>query len=288
MWQKLGLTGLGIFAALYIALGLLLRYGQTRLIFVPDSEIKSTPQEYSLDYQDVWIDLDQDRIHGWWIPSQQPNSPALLYFHGNASNNGDLTEIAAIFHQLGASLLLIDYRGYGKSSPIFPNEARVYEDAEAAWQYLTTELKIEPQQAFVYGHSLGGAIAIELATRHPEMGGLITEGTFTSMRDMADLMPGLKIFPLNWLITQRFDSLSKVASVQVPWLIFHGTADETIPLSMANQLSTAASEPKQLVVILQANHNNLPELGGEEYLRTIKQFMRSAISPKEYRSAYNQ
>ncbi|MEM7592176.1 MAG: alpha/beta fold hydrolase [Cyanobacteria bacterium P01_A01_bin.83] len=278
MWHQLGLVGLGIVATLYITLGLLLRYQQNRLIFIPSSEIKSTPQKYGLNYQEVWIDIEQDQIHGWWIPSSQPNSPALLYFHGNGSNNGDLTQIAAIFHQLEVSVLMIDYRGYGKSSPIFPNEARVYEDAEAAWQYLTTDLEIKPQQVFVYGHSLGGAIAIELATRHPEMAGLITEGTFTSMKDMASLMSWVKIFPLDWLITQEFDSLSKIQSLQVPWLIFHGTADETIPLEMAKQLAHAGSQPKQIEIIAQANHNNLPEFGGEKYLQTIKQFMRSAIS----------
>jgi len=276
MLRKLILTGLGIAVTLYIALFLLLRYGQNRLIFIPDSQIKSTPQKYNLDYQDVWINVAQEQIHGWWIPATEQNAPALLYFHGNASNNGDLTEIAAIFHSLGVSALFIDYRGYGRSSPRFPNETRVYQDAEAAWQYLTTELQIEPQQAFVYGHSLGGAIAIELASKHPEMAGLITEGTFTSMKDMADLMPMLKIFPLSWLITQRFDSLAKVKSLQTPWLIFHGTADETIPLFMANQLALAASEPKQLAVIVQANHNNLPEFGGQQYLQTLKNFINWA------------
>ena len=280
MLRQLILTGLGITATLYITIFLLLRFGQNRLIFSPDNQIKSTPQEYNLDYQDVWIDIDQDQIHGWWIPATQPNAPAILYFHGNGSNNGDLTEVAAIFHQLGVSTLFIDYRGYGKSSSIFPNETRVYEDAEAAWQYLTTELQIPPQHAFVYGHSLGGAIAIDLATKHPEMAGLITEGTFTSMKDMVDLMPLFQIFPLNWLITQRFDSLAKIKSVETPWLIFHGTADEIIPLTMANQLSLAASEPKQLAVIVQANHNNLPEFGGEQYLLTIKEFMQSVLSSR--------
>ena len=97
--------------------------------------------------------------------------------------------------------MLVDYRGYGKSDRIFPNETGVYEDAEAAWNYLTDEQKIIPENIFVYGHSLGGAIAIELATKHPEMAGLIIAGTFTSMRNIVDLNSLLKIFPLNWIQT---------------------------------------------------------------------------------------
>ncbi len=172
MFKKLSWIFLGISVTLYITITILLRWRQERLIFFPDSKIKSTPQEYNLDYQDVWLDVEQDKIHGWWIRAAQPTAPALLYFHGNGSNNGDLTEIASIFHSLGLGVLIIDHRGYGKSSPIFPNETRVYQDAEAAWRYLTTELLFEPQRIFVYGHSLGGAIAIDLATKHPDMAGL--------------------------------------------------------------------------------------------------------------------
>ena len=278
MLPKLGFTILeilGISVILYIAIFLLLRYGQNRIIFLPHRQIRATPQEYDLGYQEVWLKINQDRVHGWWIPATEPTAPALLYFHGNASNNGDLIEIALIFHRLGLSTLLIDYRGYGKSSPIFPNEVRAYEDAEVAWQYLTQELKIEPERIFVYGHSLGGAIAIELATKHPEMAGLITEGTFTSIKDMASLSALFKIFPLNWLITQRFDSISKVKSLQVPLLILHGTEDETIPLFMSDQLFAAAPEPKQLEIFSQAGHDNLPIFGGEKFLIILKQFVTS-------------
>ena len=275
MFKKLSLIGLGISATLYISLFLLLRFRQTKLIFFPDSQIKSTPQAYGLDYQDVWLTIGADKVHGWWIPTAKSSAPALLYFHGNGSNNGDLTELAAIFHQLEVSVLLIDYRGYGKSSPIFPNEARVYEDALAAWQYLTQVQQIEPERIFVYGHSLGGAIAIELATKHPEMAGLITEGTFTSIQDMASLMPGMKLFPLRWLVTQRFDNLTKIKSLQTPILILHGTADEVIPLYMSKKLYTAAPEPKQLEIIERAGHNNLPEFNLQRYLLTLKQFIRS-------------
>lgn len=276
MLFKLGLTLLGVAATLYTASCLLLLWGQTKLIFFPDSYLKSTPQLYGLNYQDIWLKIDQDRVHGWWIPAAQASAPTLLYLHGNGSNNGDLTEIAAILHQLPASILLIDYRGYGKSSPVFPNETRVYQDAEAAWQYLTQSQKIKPRQIFVYGHSLGGAIAIELASKHPDMAGVITEGTFTSVKNLASLLPGLNIFPLSWLVTQRFDSITKVKSLQTPILILHGAGDRTIPPLMAKELYAVAPEPKYLAIFPEAGHNNLPELNLQQYLFTLQEFIDSS------------
>lgn len=279
MLSKLGVTLLGVAAALYTSSCILLLWGQTKLIFFPDSYLKSTPQEYGLDYQDIWLRIGQDQVHGWWIPGAQASAPTLLYLHGNGSNNGDLTEIAAILHELEVSVLLIDYRGYGKSSPVFPNETRVYQDAEAAWQYLTQSQKIKPQQIFVYGHSLGGAIAIELASKHPDVAGLITEGTFTSVKDLASLLPGLKMFPLSWLVTQRFDSITKIKSLQTPILILHGASDRTIPPLMAKKLYAAAPEPKYLAIFPEAGHNNLPELNLQQYLFTLQEFIGSASNP---------
>lgn len=278
MLQKLVLSSLAVLTILYLASSLLLRWGQTKLIFFPDRQIKSTPQQYGLTYQDVWIDLDEDKVHGWWIPADSSDAPVLMYFHGNGSNLGDLSEIAAIFRQLEVSVLLIDYRGYGKSSPRSPNEARVYADAEAGWQYLTQTRKIAPEQIFVYGHSLGGAIALDLAVKHPEMAGLITEGTFTSIEDMAQLSPVFKLFPLGWILTQRFDSINKIESLQTPILILHGTGDRVIPPYMAHELFAAAPEPKQIEIIEQAGHNNLPEFDSERYLLILQQFVRSTIS----------
>ncbi|MBE9043913.1 alpha/beta hydrolase [Pleurocapsales cyanobacterium LEGE 10410] len=275
MLQKFSLIILGISATLYITICLMLRWGQTKLIFFPHHLIRSTPEEHNLVYQDVWLDVGREKIHGWWIPSSSVAAPTLLYFHGNGSNNGDLTEIAAIFHSLEVSILLIDYRGYGKSSPTFPNEARVYEDAIAAWTYLTAELRLKPQNIFVYGHSLGGAVAIELASQHPEMAGLIVEGTFTSIKDLADLDGWLQIFPLSWILTQHFDSITKIKSLQTPVLIFHGNADEIIPVSMAQELFAIAPEPKQLVIIPEANHNNLHLVGGQQYFWSLQQFIKA-------------
>jgi uncharacterized protein len=279
MQSKLSIIFVSILTTLYISGCLLLLWGQTKLIFFPDSYIESTPQDYGLTYQDIWLKIDNERVHGWWIPATQASVPTLLYFHGNGSNLGDLTQIAAIFHQLEVSVLLIDYRGYGKSSPVFPNEARVYQDAEAAWQYLTQKQKIKPQQIFIYGHSLGGAIAIELASKHPDIAGLITEGTFTSVKEMASLLPGLKMLPLSWLVTQRFDSITKIKSLETPILILHGAGDRTIPPLMAKKLYAAATEPKNLAIFPEAGHNNLPESDLQKYLFTLQEFMRSASNP---------
>lgn len=275
MSQKLLWILWGLPLVIYLTICLLLYVGQTRLIFQPDSRIKSTPQKYGLDYQDVWIDVEQDQVHGWWIPHTQASAPVILYFHGNASNNGDVTDMAAVFHDLGLSVLLVDYRGYGKSSSVFPNESRVSEDAIAAWNYLTNQRQIKAANIFVYGHSLGGAVAIELASQHPEMAGLITEGTFTSIQALAKRNQFLRIFPLNWIISQRFDSIEKVKSLQTPMLTIHGAKDKTIPVAMADELFAARSEPRQLVIIPQAGHTNVHEVNDQNYFHSFNQFIQT-------------
>lgn len=275
MLKQLGLIVFSVGISLYLTACLLLRWKQTNFMFFPDSSIRSTPKDYNLAYQDIWLNIEQEKIHGWWIPASKVSAPTILYFHGNGSNNGDLTDIAAIFNQLGLSVLLIDYRGYGRSSPTFPNETRVYEDAEVAWNYLTNQRQIKPQNIFVYGHSIGGAITIELATKHPEMAGLIVEGTFTSIKDIASKNQFFRILPLNLILTQHFDSISKIKLLQTPILILHGDRDEIIPCSMSEKLYAVAPEPKQLVIIPQAGHSNIVEVGGQQYFWHLLQFIQS-------------
>ncbi|MGB3266929.1 MAG: alpha/beta fold hydrolase, partial [Microcoleus sp.] len=198
----------------------------------------------------------------------------VLYLHGNGSNVGANVEHAHRFHRLGLSVFLIDYRGYGKSQGDFPSEYRVYEDAEFAWDYLVKQRGIHPNQIYIYGHSLGGAIAIDLAVRHPEAAGLIVEGSFTSVRAMVDFQKGLFwMFPIDFLLTQRFDSLSKVDRLQMPVLFIHGTADTVVPSQMSKKLFDAAPEPKQLYMVPDGGHNNVAEIGGAEYLQRFRQFL---------------
>ena len=198
----------------------------------------------------------------------------VLYLHGNGSNVGANVEHANRFHRLGLSVFLIDYRGYGKSQGDFPSESRVYEDAQQAWDYLVKQRGINPHQIYIYGHSLGGAVAIDLAVRHPEAAGLIVEGSFTSVRAMVDFQkPMFALFPIDLLLRQRFDSLSKVDRLKIPVLFIHGTADSVVPAQMSQKLFDAAPEPKQLYMVPEGGHNNAAQIGGAEYLHRVKEFL---------------
>ena len=273
-------SGCAIALSLYLLVCLALWHYQTRMIFFPDALIKSTPTEVGLTYEDVWLATTNGQVHGWWIPNEfdtrfKTNNkiPVILFFHGNGSNLGDLVSRAQPFHQWGYSTLLIDYRGYGQSSGPFPSEQRVYEDAELSWRYLTEQQQISAARIVIYGHSIGGAIAINLATQHPEAAGLIVEGSFTSMQAMVKYAKSLPLIPVNWLLTQRFDSLDKIKSLRVPLLLIHGTADEVVPPAMSQTLYKAAPLDKTRVLIKGAGHSGLPAVNRELHASTVRGFV---------------
>ncbi len=239
----------GVLVAIaYIAACVFLFFQQTRFIFFPSAAIETTPEFFNLRYQEVWVPVQKhdrtvERIHGWWMSAAQPDANVLLYFHGNGINIGANVANAHRFHQLGFSVLLIGYRGYGRSEGSFPSEASVYQDAAAAWDYLVKELQIKPSQIFLYGHSLGGAIAIDLAVQHPNAAGLIVDSSFTSIREMVEHQGEFWMFPVDLILNQRFDSINKVKSLQMPVLFIHGTADLIVPAAMSQLLYAAAPEP---------------------------------------------
>ena len=269
---KILLTIVEVGAIAYIAICLFMVWGQTRLIFMPSSLIEFTPDQLGLPYEDVWLPVGDSglKLHGWWL-RHPAATDVLLYLHGNGKNIGANIGQAQRYYQLGCSVLLIDYRGYGRSQGKFPHEAQLYQDAEAAWNYLIQQ-NIKPQQIFLYGHSLGGAIAIDLAVRHPEAAGLIVEGTFTSMRDNAHRRRGYRLLPINWLLTQRFDSLRKIKSLQMPLLLIHGSEDLVVPASMSQILFEAATVPKQIFIVPGAGHNNVAAVGDAQYLEAVRHF----------------
>ena len=269
----------------YSAVCLFLFAAQGKFIFFPARAIETTPKDFQLGYQDVVLPIPTktgaaETVHGWWIPAlersvnRRESGKVLLYLHGNGLNVGANVEHANRFHRLGLSVFLIDYRGYGKSQGDFPSESRVYEDAQLAWDYLVKQRGIKPSQIYIYGHSLGGAIAINLAVRHPEAAGLIVEGSFTSARAMVDFQAGVyRVFPIDLLLTQRFDSIAKVDRLQMPVLFIHGSADTVVPTQMSKKLFDAAPEPKQFYIVPDGGHNNSAQIGGAEYLLRVRQFL---------------
>ena len=256
---------------------------QRQMIFNPTAEIAGTPEDFNLQYEEVWVPVTAkttaghaiEHLHGWWIPAGSPHAPAMLFLHGNGWNIGDSAYNTARLQRMGFSILAIDYRGFGRSEGGFPSESQVYEDAEAAWSYLKTR-EPDVRKRYIYGHSLGGAVAIDLAVKSPDAAGLIVESSFTSMPDMGRRGAWLQHLPLDWLITQRFDSLAKIGKLTVPVLFIHGTADDIIPMEMSKRLYAAAPQPKRLVLIPDAGHSSIAVVGLAQYRRAVQEFVRLA------------
>ena len=266
-------------AVAYALLCTALYFQQQRLMFFPSATLANTPSLYQLPYEDVWIPVTEaepaEQLHGWWIPAENPEAPVLLYFHHNAANIGANVSQALQFHKLGYAIFLFDYRGFGQSEGSFPTEAQVYEDALVAWDYLTQTRGIPAEQIVIYGHSVGGAIAIDLAAKQPDAAALIVHNSFTSMMDMTKRLSLYWWLPMELLLKQRFESVEKMPSVQMPVLIITGTNDLQIPVRMGERLHDAAPGQKQFILVEGGGHDNHLD---EQYTRQIKAFVEEAIA----------
>jgi len=246
---------------------------QREWIFRAQRDVQATPADHGLPHEDLWLAVRgngsaDERVHAWWIPAAEAGKPTLLYLHGSRwSMSNNLFRIARL-RGMGFSVLAIDYRGFGRSDGDLPSEAQAYADAQAAWEHLRVR-EPDPGRRFVFGHSLGGAVAIELATRNGDVAGLIVESTFTSMRDMAAAM-GYGGLPIGAVLTQRFDSLDKVARLATPVLFVHGTSDRFVPAEMSERLYAAAPEPKRLLLVENAGHSNATYVDFDRYAAAVR------------------
>jgi len=242
---------------------------QRKMIFFPSRFLAYTPADVGLAYEDVRIRTsDGVTIHGWMIPC--PGAEVtLLFLHGNGGNIGDRVENLKGLNEIGLRVFILDYRGYGLSEGS-PSEKGVYEDARAAYAYLASRGDVDPERIAIFGSSLGGAVAVDLASKAP-CWRLILESTFSSAPDMAASI--LPFLPVGRLMTERFDSESKMGSVQAPLLQFHGTRDETVPYRLGQRLFQAAREPKEFVPIHGATHNDTYIVGGAAYFEKIRAFL---------------
>ena len=226
---------------------------QPRLVYFPqvERELTATPRAAGLDYEDVTLTTaDNVKLHGWWVPSRNARGTILL-MHGNAGNISHRLGYLTMFNRLGYSVLLFDYRGYGKSGG-HPDEEGTYRDAEAAWLHLTATRNVAPRDIVMVAESLGGGVATWLARKYPPRA-LVLASTFRSVPDLgAQIYPWL---PVRLLARITYDNLARIAKVDAPVLIAHSREDDVIPFAHGEALFAAAREPKQMLV-LAGGHND--------------------------------
>jgi uncharacterized protein len=237
-------------------------------LYFPERVLVVTPTEVGLVAEEVWLQAaDGVRLHGYWLSGR--GERALIWYHGNAGNiSHRLPNARLLMDHFGLDMLLVDYRGYGRSQGQ-PSEAGLYRDGLA--MYAESRARgYRPEQVVLFGRSLGAAVALEVARQQPA-GAVILETPFLSIPTLArTLYPWVPSI----LVRSRFDNAAKVQQVLAPKLIVHGDQDEVVPLAHGQRVFELAPEPKRFVQVAGAGHNDLVVVGGEPYLAAWREFLR--------------
>ena len=251
---------------------------QPRLVYFPqvERELTATPRAAGLDYEDVTLTTaDHIQLHGWWVPARNSRGTVLL-MHGNAGNISHRLGYLTMFNRLGYSVLLFDYRGYGKSDSR-PDEEGTYRDAEAAWLHLTTVRNAAARDIVMVGESLGGGVATWLALKYPPRA-LVLASTFTSVPDLgAQIYPWL---PVRLLARVRYDNLGRVGNIDAPIMIAHSRDDDIIPFAHGEALFAAAHEPREMLV-LAGGHNEGFIFVRDTWVNAVAGFLERAAIKKD-------
>lgn len=241
----------------------------------PYKEDDYLPAKQSLRADDHWFTTEDGvKLHAWFVPSQLPIA-TLVMSHGNAGNISHRYELLRRLQHAGFNTFIYDYRGYGLSEGK-PNEEGVYRDGRAAFDAAVKIQGVDSLPIILFGTSLGGAVAIDVALHRPAAG-LIVEATFTSAKDMARVL--YPFLPAQFFIRSEFNSVEKIKEIHLPLLVMHGEHDNIIPNGLGKQLYFAANNPKAFYEIPGADHNNTFLVGGEKYLEWITNYTLSLRQP---------
>lgn len=240
---------------------------EQKSLYYPDKTINETPRDINVKYEDVYFQTeDGEKINGWFIPGSLKTT--ILFCHGNAGNMSHRLHRVKFFHDMGFNVLLFDYRGYGKSTGK-PSEKGLYKDTIAAYDYLREEKGIEDVDIIAYGKSLGGAMAADLCLNR-KVKTLVIESTFSSVTDCAkEIYPFL---PASLIVTQKYDTESKIGEINIPKLILHGRNDEIINFKHAEVIYNAANEPKEFIAFW-GGHNDDVYVTSNDYKIKFKEFL---------------
>ena len=243
------------------------RYFEHKSLYFPMKEIEYVPSDVGLSYEDIYLDTDDGvRLNAWLIPAENSRY-TLLFCHGNGGNVSHRIEKVLMLNKLGLNIFIFDYRGYGGSNGR-PSEQGFYKDARASYNYLVSEKGLSPDEIILYGESLGGAVAVELASKR-KVRALITECTLSSAKDVAKV-----IYPFlpGFLISSKFDSTGKIKEIIIPKLIIHSQNDEIIPFGQSVRLFEAAPDPKKHLVLI-GSHNTCYMDSKDLYTSGIRDFL---------------
>ncbi len=236
-------------------------------IYFPTKIVETTPEDIGIEYEDIFVKTEDGAIiNGWFIPVSDPKA-TMLFCHGNGGNISHRLEIISIFHKLGYNVFIFDYRGYGRSRG-WCSEKGTYRDAFAVYKYLIER----GENVCIFGRSLGGAVAVDLATKVSK-GVLICESSPTSIMDMAKVVYRFRI-PAK-LLSHRYDALSRIKNVTIPKLIIHGRNDEMVPFAQGELLFESAKEPKEFHQA-KGSHNDIYLYEG--YWEAIEGFIEKYIN----------
>lgn len=269
LWMVLRFAG----ALLLVWLGI--RWFEQRSVYAPSRHLDTTPAEVGLEYEEVdFFAEDAVRLHGWWIPHPQARG-TIIYCHGNGANIANRVNLCADLQRLGLNVFIFDYRGYGRSKG-WPTEQGTYRDARAAFEVVRAKYDdAEEPPVIVYGASLGGPIAAQLALDKP-VKGLIVEASFTSTVELgARLYPWL---PVRALARYRYDTAARVAQSPVPKLFASSREDAMVPYEMGVRLYESAAGPKEFVP-LRGPHDEGGWKANPEYARVLEQFISRQLGP---------
>jgi len=275
-WYRVTTSAARVVLGCFVLLAVFTRLAEKWFIYHPSKHPEGdwdAPSRSRLAVEDVSLAAsDGVKLHGWFVKAKDARA-TLLYLHGNAGNVAQRWYWIRDLSTLPANVLAIDYRGYGRSEGA-PSERGIYLDAEAAYRWLTDSRGIPPSRIVIYGKSLGGAPACELATRLP-CAGVILQSAFTNIPDMANEI--IPLFPAGWFVKTGFDNAAKVAMVAVPKLIVHSRKDELVPYWMAERLHAAAVEPKRLVTFETGSHTGLIVGQGAKVLEAYRKFIKGCV-----------
>ena len=263
---------IGVLLVTYLALATVLYVMQPKFLYSPMREVFSTPAELELDFEDVvFKSTDGLNLAGWYIPVDNPKF-TVLFCHGNGGNIAHRLDSINIFHNLGLNCFIFDYRGYGDSQSK-PNEEGTYMDAMAAYKWLTEEKKISAENIIIFGRSLGGSIAAQLASK-VDARALVVESAFTSYVDMGKEY--YSYMPVRWFARFAYRTIDYIKNVQCPVMLIYSRNDEIVPYKFGLELYEAANEPKEFIEIF-GGHNDCFLASGEIYIEVWEKWLKLII-----------